>query len=188
MRTSLDAVTWWRTPASTVPTSAHCHGRLVAGLLTYIVVASAYVVVVDKGTPLKMVNEPSRRSCDVAELPLPAASDRLMMCRLSEVIGSLRAPGSSKAYRSVRGPDTVVSGLETYAVSPSSIWAHCQFSVQPECRFCVCTVAGPLGRSIRQFGGGVGLAVAMGVSAIIDSTTRPAPIAAGAQRARPIAE
>jgi hypothetical protein len=33
VRTSFDAATSWRTPASIVPASAHCHGRAVAGLL-----------------------------------------------------------------------------------------------------------------------------------------------------------
>lgn len=65
----------------------------------------------DSALPLKMVNDPSSRSSDVAELPLPAATDRLIMFTLSDVIGSLRAPGLSSAYRSVRGPSAVVSAL-----------------------------------------------------------------------------
>jgi hypothetical protein len=178
VRTSFDVATWCRTPASSVAMSLHSQGRLVAGLLMYVVVASEYVVVVDKGTPLKNVNEPSRRSCEVAEFPLPAATERLMMCTLSEVIGSLCTPGSSSAYTSVRGPSTVLSGLHTYEVSPSSTWAHCQFSVHPEGTFCVCTVARPLGRRIRQFGGGVGLAGATDASAATDNTTRPAHLLA----------
>lgn len=104
--------------------------------------------------------DPPTRSSGVATLPLPATSCRLMTCVLTEVIVSLRIPELSKAYRSIRGPSTVVSVLKTYDVSPSSIWAHCQLSVQPEARFCVCTVASPFGKRIRQLGGGVGLAAA----------------------------
>lgn len=56
-----------------------------------------YDVVADRGVPLKMVDDPSTRSCGVAKLPLPAAVDRLMMCTFTAVIASVRAPGSSKA-------------------------------------------------------------------------------------------
>ncbi len=187
VRTSFDVATWWRTPASKASTSLHCHTRVVAGFVAYVVMPSAYVVVVASGVPSK--RDPAIRSSGVATFPLPATSDRLMTCVLTDVIVSVRAPGLSKAYRSIRGPSTVVSVLKTYDVSPSSICAHCQLSVQPEVRFCVCTVASPLGRRIRQFGGGVGLAAATNGSTTNHSTTMPTGKRAMlAHRARPAPE
>jgi hypothetical protein len=97
VRTSFPAATWCRTPACRELMSDHCHGCAFAGFVKYVVIASAYVVLVTSAAPLKIVSNVPTFNCDVAELPLPLAPERLTMCTLTDVITSGCDAVSSRA-------------------------------------------------------------------------------------------
>ena len=55
-------------------------------------------------------------------------------------------------------------------MSPSLVWTHCQFSLQPAARFCVCTDPGALTENIRQLICGVAVDVGVPVCVAVRVT------------------